>query len=261
MEQWPRLLHALAMVLNHSPSPRLDGEAPIKVMSGIVPVHPLDHVCRLTAREKSDPGPRLKGTKVTMSERVRKHVRALTEFLATMHTKVERKGRLLRAANRRRSAHRYRRHGGFDEGDYVLIARVLPGKLSCRWQGPMRVVRVCSEWTYEVESLTTGRRLVRHADAMRIYRDRYFSVTEELKSQLIHDDAVSLVQDLLQWRLNDMGEVEVEVQWEGLDHTSYEPFASLAQDVPERVRAFCDRWTPVRGSAPLKAAQRAAGLL
>ena len=70
-----------------------------------------------------------------------------------------------------------------------------------------------------------------------------------------------LVQDLLQWRLNDMGEVEVEVQWEGLDHTSYEPFASLAQDVPERVRAFCDRWTPVRGSAPLKAAQRAAGLL
>ena len=260
MEHWPRLLHALAMVLNHSPSPRLGGEAPITVMSGITAVHPLDNVCRLTERSGTNPSPRLKGTKVDMSARARKHVKDLRALLDTMHTKVAKKGRQLRAANRKRSKYRHRMHGGFEVGDYVLIARVLPDKLQCRWQGPMRVVRACSDWTFEVESLTTGRRLVRHADAMRTYRDRYFGVTEELKSQIMHDDAVYLVQDLLQWRQNDVGDVEVEVQWVGLDQSSFEPFATLAQDVPARLKAFCDRWGPVRGAAPLRAARTAAGL-
>ena len=68
-----------------------------------------------------------------MSETVRKHVVALRKLLAKVHTKVEKKGRQMRAANRQRDKYQHHTHGGFEVGDFVLVARILPDKLPCRW--------------------------------------------------------------------------------------------------------------------------------
>ncbi len=39
-------------------------------------------------------------------------------------------------------------HTGFELGDFVLAAKQQPDKLDFRWLGPLRVLRVQSDWTY-----------------------------------------------------------------------------------------------------------------
>lgn len=43
-DAWPRVIKLVQVVLNHSPSPSLDGVAPITAMTGLPVVNPLDPI-------------------------------------------------------------------------------------------------------------------------------------------------------------------------------------------------------------------------
>ena len=125
----------------------------------------------------------------------------------------------------------------------------------------MRVVRVLSHWTYRVESLVTGRRFDRHANCLKLYADNSLKVTQSLLSMVKHDDAVYLVKRILEWRYHsELAEVQLLVEWDGLLNTSWEPFATLAEDVPQRVQRFCDQHWKDQGTAALRREAKRCGL-
>ncbi len=105
----------------------------------------------------------------------------------------------------------------------------------------MRVVRVLSNWTFEVEDLVRGRRAIRHARMLRLFADQALDVTEELRRQIQHDDnAWYIVAEIRDWRKLPRKSVELLVRWEGFDEDSdtWEPIASLYKDVPAMVKDF-----------------------
>ena len=175
--EWQQLVPALMMVLNHSPAPTLDGLAPVEVMTGRQPTHSLDAVYRLHERPGRRPTIEMQAAGVSFGARARKATQQLRSSIAEMHRRVRKaKGRKRKAnlaAQQRRSESAAKKrgiepHGGYSVGQYVLATRVNPtNKLMCRWLGPMRVVKVLSNWTYRVESLITGRTYDRRANMLK----------------------------------------------------------------------------------------------
>ena len=272
--EWPTLLPALRMVLNHSPSPALGGLAPFTVMTGRKPDHPLDAVYRIRERKgkrtRSGEIPQ-EAVLVDFPALAVKQTAVLQQKLVEIHKTVrtakgKKRASNLKAQERRQKELAKKRgivpHGGYTVGDYVLAARVNPtNKLQCRWLGPMRVVRVLSHWTYRVESLVTGRRFDRHANCLKMYADNSLRVTQSLLSMVKHDDAVYLVKRILEWRYHpELAEVQLLVEWDGLLNTSWEPFATLAEDVPQRVQRFCDQHWKDPGTAALRREAKRCGL-
>ena len=269
--EWQQLVPALMMVLNHSPAPTLDGLAPVEVMTGRQPTHSLDAVYRLHERPGRRPTIEMQAAGVSFGSRARKATQQLRSSIAEMHRRVRKaKGRKRKAnlaAQQRRSESAAKKrgiepHGGYSVGQYVLATRVNPtNKLMCRWLGPMRVVKVLSNWTYRVESLITGRTYDRHANMLKHYSDSNLKLTQSLLSIVGHDDAVYLVSKILQWRWQpESQEVQLLIQWEGLPEPSWEPLATMAVDVRQRVQRFCDKHWHVRGAQQLRRSAIAAGL-
>ncbi|RHY13609.1 hypothetical protein DYB25_010213, partial [Aphanomyces astaci] len=94
----------------------------------------------------------------------------------------------------KRAKARYRRDGQrsvklakFTLGDFVLVARALqhPGKLTLRWKGPFRVVKVVSDYLMEVQQLVPpGATSLHHACRLRLYCEGGREVNEDLKAQI-----------------------------------------------------------------------------
>jgi len=261
-KDWMTLLPAVLMVLNHSPSPTLGGLAPFTVMSGRDPEHPLDAVFRLRDRKVQRSGEIGKeAVQVSYSQKAMRATQDLQRELERIHklvrsAKSKKRSANLRAQKKRESAAKRRGitpHGGYSVGDYVLAARLNPtNKLQCRWLGPMRVVRVLSDWTYCVESLTTGRRYDRHANVLKRYCDSSLRVTQDLLSVVKHDDAVYLVKRILEWRVHpETMELQLLIEWDGLLSASWEPLQTMAEDVPQRVQQFCDQHAKDPGARTL----------
>ncbi len=193
-----------------------------------------------------------------LSQRAKEHVAALTEALSSMHTAASKGGEQRRKQNQLQAEKRgIEPHANFSVGDFVLAARVEPDKLSVRWAGPMRVVRVLSNWTFEVEDLVRGRRAIRHARMLRLFADQALDVTEELRRQIQHDDgAWFVVSEIRDWRKQPRKPVELLVRWEGFDDDSdsWEPIASLYKDVPVIVRDFVSSLDDIPRTLPLREA-------
>ena len=62
----------------------------------------------------------------------------------------------------------------FTEGDFVLVARdnfTAGENLSLRWNGPRRVVKVLSNYAFEVENLRNGTCEIVHGTRIKFYHD------------------------------------------------------------------------------------------
>jgi hypothetical protein len=232
-DKWPDLVAAIQMILNQSSSPRLGGASPLEVMTGIPSTHPLDTVAFLDAAEIQ--------VGVLSTDAAQEYLAQVRTSLDSIHSKVAVAGANRRAANRKAAEKRgVAPHAGFDIGDFVLVARTNPDKLTVRWLGPSRISRVIDNWTFEVEDLVRGERLFRHARMLRPYSDSQLEVNEDLRQQLQHDDKFSyLVESITGWRERN-GTFELSVRWLGFDpdSDSWEPLEVILADVPDIVRKF-----------------------
>ena len=222
----------------------------MEVHTGQRSAQPLDGVLLL---------PRAKGLpavkKVKFPEALDTYMEELQLTLDEWHQRVTVQQRKRHAANKRQK-------DGFDVGDYVLVARDTRDKLAVRWLGPMRVVRIVSDWVYEVQDLVHQHKYVRHAQMLRRFSDKQLDVTEQLREQLANDDAAFLhVDHFTGWKKTG-AEVFLHVRWRGFTAASdaWVNFDDLAQDVPDRLRQYVDAHKTDRNGHALVLKARAANL-
>jgi len=95
----------------------------------------------------------------------------------------------------------------FDVGDFVLVAKrsTCHGKKRrLKWTGPRRIIRVVSDFIFEVEDLITGSYALIHSNRLKFYADSQLNVTEELLDTVEHNDPhLQTVTKLLDMRFND----------------------------------------------------------
>ncbi|ETV82011.1 hypothetical protein H257_05537 [Aphanomyces astaci] len=177
------------------------------------------------------------------------HVTELVDALGVMHKHVAETAAAKRAkAWDRRDGQRSVKLSKFTLGDFVLVARALqhPGKLTLRWKGPFRVVKVVSDYLMEVQQLVPpGATSLHHACRLHLYCEGGREVNDDLKTQIAFGDEGFYVEDLRDLRLRD-GVWEVLIKWLGLDdlESSWEPVLSIYEDVPVLFR----RWTKARSN-------------
>ena len=120
----------------------------------------------------------------------------------------------------------------FAIGEFVLITAAVPrSKLRVRWLGPLRVVSTVNEWVYVLEDVVSGKHRTVHVQRMKLYADADFLVTEDVRNQAAYDD-VTHIEDIIDWRENDDGDLELRVRWLGFtaSEDSWEPVARLHED-------------------------------
>ena len=266
-EQWLWLREAVQAIINHTPTERLGQRSPMEVHTGQRSAQPLDCVLIKPAK-----GKRLAAVSpVKFPAALDDYMRELQLCLDEMHQRVSAQQRSRHEANKRQAdggievmvkKRPVAKHGGFDVGDFVLVARDTQDKLAVRWLGPMRVVKVVSDWVYEVEDLVHQHRYVRHSKMLRRYSDQQLHVTERLREQLANDDASYYhVDHFTAWKKTG-AEVFLQVRWKGFTASSdtWVNLAELAQDVPDRVRKYCETHSTDRNGQALVLAARAAKL-
>jgi hypothetical protein len=129
----------------------------------------------------------------------------------------------------------------FGVGDYVLTASESADKLHPRWEGPAQVMEVINPRRFKVRNLVTEEITEWHAECLKRYADKDLKVTEQLKEFAAHGGRGYIVSAILDHRWEAAAKLwELKVLWEGYprEEATWEPFTTLAQDVPLRVRAY-----------------------
>ncbi|KAF0712687.1 hypothetical protein AaE_011967 [Aphanomyces astaci] len=238
---WPGVLPLVQSALNQQPADRLDGVEPTTAFTGLPATPPLTGLVH--------PDEPRDVTIDWIKSRAIRHVTELADALGIMHKHVAETAAAKRAKARyRRDGQRSVKLAKFTLGDFVLVARALqhPGKLSLRWKGPFRVVKVVSDYLMEVQQLVPpGATSLHHACRLRLYCEGGREVNEDLKAQIAFGDEGFYVEDLRDLRLRD-GVWEVLIKWLGLDdlESSWEPALSIYEDVPLLFR----RWAKARSN-------------
>lgn len=247
-QDWPAVTECVQSLLNHAPLQRLGARdiktpqvyrTPLEVFTGHLPVRPL--LRALPVRSYMN---------AVCSDEVR--ARQLVEIASTqsaledMHREVA--GLTSASRKRRTDSHNKRtniQHVNFTVGDFVLVRCVLKGghKLRCRWRGPRRIVRVKSEWVYEVEDLVKNSVSIIHARRLKLYKASMdgkevdSAIIEAARTVGAHYETAERIRDI---RLHQQG-LEVLVEWQGLpdeeDHT-WEPLKQIFEDLPGLLEDF-----------------------
>ncbi|RHY86782.1 hypothetical protein DYB35_012774 [Aphanomyces astaci] len=130
----------------------------------------------------------------------------------------------------------------FALGDFVLVVRALKhtGKLTLRWKGPYRVVKVVSDHPMKVQQLVPPDAIsLHHASRLRMYCEGGLEVDKDLKAQIAFGDEGFYVDAIQGLRMHD-AVWQLKIKWYGLDdlESSQEPAISIYEDVPVLFR----RW-------------------
>jgi hypothetical protein len=148
-QDWPYLNHNVEHTINHREQARLNGYAPVSVMSGLTPDNPLSEVFWNPRRERFSESPMKK-------EKIKKCVEDLESALVLMHREVADKSAKSRA-QKRAQKDQFRRSPNFQVGDYVLIGLPEPNiagrKLYLKWRGPYRIIAAQNNYVFEVENI------------------------------------------------------------------------------------------------------------
>jgi hypothetical protein len=237
-EYWPWLNSNIEHTLNHRPQSRLNGNAPVTVMTGLPADNPLDEIFKNPET--------MEFIKFPISKKqIQKSVDDLQSALAQMHRQVEETSRKQRAT-KKASSSQYRKEPNFGIGDYVLVGVAEPAKMTGRklflkWRGPYRVVDSQANYVFEAEDILDSSRRWIHGDRVRFYEDSKLNVTEEIKRQFAHDNENFLVENLKSCRRNSVtDQLELLVEWRGFsaEEDSWEPLKTLNEDIPVKVRNY-----------------------
>jgi transposase InsO family protein len=230
--EWKDVLPMVQTVLNHSKSERLKDHCPIEVFTGLKPKSAVDLVFR-------------KSTDVLFaaSERVdvAEHVKDLRAYLEEMHKDIAIKKATIHDKNVKSQGRVV--DVNFDVGDYVLLSRKIrspAGKLVPTWIGPYQVIRVLSDWVFEVKSLLDPDDVVlAHSRRLRFYEDSSLNVTEDIKDYVQYSQDKFEIEEILDIRETDLGK-ELFIQWLGFERSqaTWESFDEIMDSVPKMVKSF-----------------------
>jgi hypothetical protein len=256
-EDWPLLVGFVELVLNSTPTASLGWKTPIECFLAMQPVRPLDFFVDVTGKGDMK---RLKAKPKKLEEYVeafRKDLKVdearLVELQAKQHEE------LVQRQARQRGVESLK----VERGDFVMILdeKEHKRKLGKRWRGPAQVQNVISEHVVEVQYLSRDRAKKApfsvHSRFLKVLDAESLAKTPELLQHAELSTARKwVISSLVDLRKGSQG-FEVLVKWdaEGYD-PSWEPIATLVQDVPELVRAFLDNGVPATARALLPALRR-----
>ena len=151
------------------------------------------------------------------------------------------------SANHRDKARARARKGvlpNYHVGDFVLVgqlANTKMSKLQVKWQGPMRVLSIPTQWICVVENLITGKQREVHCSRLKFYHDPSLGVTSELLDFAFESTSCYEAAGFQQLRYNaNDARWELLTLWRGFNasEATWEPLTQLHEDVPELTRAF-----------------------
>ncbi len=209
--QWSSLVPIIQSALNHQPSDRLGGIAPITAFTALPPNRPLRAMFIETRQEQS--------TELLVIAEIKKHVESTRESIDRMHMEIV--GSSDKKRKQARDRHNKKSHiktPNFTVGDFVLTAKVSNhgNKLAAQWLGPKRIVGACNDLIYEVQDLLPPYRVMKHhASRIKFYCESSREVTEEMLTHLRHSQGTYLVRAFDGFRVKNDGSIEVKVLWEG----------------------------------------------
>jgi len=221
-------------VLNNTKTESLHGYAPIELFMGKMPDTPLNVVFKPETKSYYTVPP--------TSEKLKEQYQKLRARLAAMHKEVKTKATEMHNANAAPKDHL--KMANFEIGDFVLWSRKdIPGtfqKLQFVWRGPFRVTDAISDYVFEIEHLLSLKRYIVHSTRLKFYHDSSLNVTEELRQHTAHQGFLYTVESFNTFRWNAHSKKwEFNISWQGFpDESTWEPFASLLQDVPEGLLIF-----------------------
>jgi hypothetical protein len=207
---WPYLKHNIEHTINHREQTRLNGHAPITVMTGLRPENPLDQVFRSPIEKDLAIQP-------LTADRIQEGLRQVETALEDMHRLITDRSAKQRAAKRAQKD-KFRRLPNFQVGDYVLIGLPEPKtawkKLFLKWRGPFRVTDTQNNYVFEVENIIDMKKQIVHGDRVRFYDDSKLNITEEIKTQFSHDNSSFEVKEFRDARVDpETGKLQFLVSW------------------------------------------------
>jgi len=235
---WPVVVPVVQSVLNNTVLDRLGGACPLSAFTSLPADSPLLVI------KRTDRG----SVKVSSIEEARAkqlmEIERVQKALEDMHRSIS--GLTSSSRQKRIALHNARTHVrpcNFDVGDYVLwgvLQRGIQRKLSLRWRGPRRVVRVLSDYLFETEDLRTHKKVVVHGSRLKFFRNCDYEVTEECYNQLAYQEGeLCVVDKIMDIRLHE-GVLQLLVKWKGFDDEDpgWETFETMKDDVPALVSDF-----------------------
>jgi ribosomal protein L21E len=137
----------------------------------------------------------------------------------------------------------------FDVGDFVLVGRRGKGhrdKLHPRWTGPAVVVERISDLVFRVRDINEIKEIEVHAEHLKKYADKDLTVTRQLREYAAHGGTGFEIDAVIDHRRKPTGELELLAKWYGFADPTWEPVASICEDVPELVRRYARTLPPGR---------------
>lgn len=237
-ENWPSVIPIIQSVLNNSTVSRLGNRCPLTVFTKLPQNTPITAI-----KERFDKNIEIKSiSDIRMKQLI--NIERLQKCLEEMHKDVARRAEKKRHAAV--SAHNRKtgiRPVNFVVGDFVLrglFRRERGRKPSLRWVGPYRVVAAKSEYIFVIQDLLSGEEVESHGRRLKMFRNKDFEITEELKDYLRYQQGELLVID----RFDDIRErqenVELLVKWKGFgeEESDWVEYASLKEDVPTLINEY-----------------------
>ncbi|KAH9132765.1 hypothetical protein AeRB84_020938 [Aphanomyces euteiches] len=218
--EWSHELLLVQGALNHQPSPRLSGVAPVTAFTGLPAKTPMSGFVHPTTKEVYV---------IDWLDDVRqRHMAELAVTLNELHRDVVAKSdKLRKQARKRRDEKASVKLTNFSVGDFVLVGSVVkqPTKLSLVWRGPEQVTRVVTDYVMETQHLYRPGR----------------EVTEDLLEHIAFGDGAFHVERLDGVGVQD-GRYEVLVKWLGLEdeESSWEPAQNPLDDIPVVFVKWCE---------------------
>ena len=113
-----------------------------------------------------------------------------------------------------------------------------------RWTGPYKIVKVNSEWDFEIQHLISKEVSHAHATRLSFYCDSSLNVTPDLKHQIAHDESNLTYQvESILAHDDSTGEYRFQIHWKGFDKedSTWEPLSIISEDVPHLLQEYAQR--------------------
>ena len=241
LEKWEDVLPLINFGLSHMNRPVLGGRTPLEVMTGRKPKSAVDLVLWCGKYLKD-------ATSITANlDMVKRHCEDLAKALDVIHTDITDKTMLrLRKQCAKEAKDKHKGAFAFSVGDLVMVAGTgnsanvtRKAKIMMKWQGPYQIVRRISNSQFDVLLLGSpaGTEKPVHWTRMKRFGGRELGEQANLVAGAQHDQQKFYIEDFEDWRRKGDGDIELLVQWRGLEAT-WEPVRQLYEDVPERVVKF-----------------------
>jgi hypothetical protein len=239
--QWEDVLDIVIHALNHRRVASLGHHSPAQLFAGIDPIDPVGNAL---VERKPPTFTTIDLTSPTIQAGLDNLIEAITNYqteVAELHNKT------VEANVKERSKAWGVKEADFEPGQYVFVKKTKPKKKlknNPAWQ-LARIIGPAStdhKQVYKIkyESKVEERRTEDnvHISRLVLFADKTFKRTPELDDFIDYiEHKVYYVEEILDIRDNN-GQIELYVKWESSTQNTWEPFATINEDVPQEVSKF-----------------------